>query len=89
MRCPYCKSTGHQVIVWFTAAGSQRYLCKQCQRKYVADPKERGYSEKMRSEVMRLYLEGKGFCEISRTLNVNYQTLANWVNTYYAVQLSV
>jgi len=38
---------------------------------------------------MRLYLEGKGFCEIDRTLNVNVQTIANWVNTYYAAQLSV
>ena len=52
MRCLYCKSTGHQVKVGFTAAASLRYLCKQCQRKYVADPKERGYSEKMRSEVI-------------------------------------
>jgi transposase-like protein len=86
MACPYCRSTGQQVKVGFTVAGSQRYLCKKCRRKYVAEPKMRGYTNETRKAVIRLFLEGMGLCEIGRALNINHQTIANWVNDYVAQQ---
>jgi hypothetical protein len=41
-RCPYCQATTRQYKHGKTKAGSQRFHCKQCNRKYTPEPRERG-----------------------------------------------
>ena len=77
--CPSCQSTDHQVKNGRTAAGSQRYWCRCCGRKYTPEPKAQGYPPEMRRQALRMYVDGGNLRRIGRTLGVVHQTVANWV----------
>ncbi len=81
-QCPYCQATENQIKAGRTKAGSQRYRCKSCQRRYTPEPKLRGYPEAIRLQAIRLYADGMNLRRIARQLQVNHQTVANWVNAY-------
>jgi transposase-like protein len=80
--CPRCHASEFQIKDGRTPAGSQRYKCKQCSRRYTPSPKESGYDEEVRLQALTLYLEGVSLREVARILSVNHQSVANWVNTY-------
>ena len=82
IRCPHCQGSEDQVKIGTNASGSQRYLCKVCQRKYTPVPSEGGYSELIRREALKLYIDGMNFRRIARTLQVSRQSVANWVKAY-------
>ncbi len=82
VRCPKCQSRQRQVKDGFTPAKSQRHRCKRCGCRYTPMPKERGYDEEVRLQALRLHLEGLSLRAISRVLEVNHQTAANWINAY-------
>jgi len=82
IECPRCQSAQGQIKDGRTAAGSQRYRCKQCGTRYTPLAKERGYDEEIRLQALSLYLEGLSLREISRLLSVNHQSVANWINDY-------
>lgn len=82
--CPYCQATDNQIKAGRTGAGSQRYLCKRCRRRYTPHQKARGYPDEMRQQAVRLYADGMNFRQIARQLIVNPQTVINWVNAYTA-----
>lgn len=78
--CPHCHGVEQQVKVGANPSGSQRYLCKVCQRKYTPEPKRQGYSPAKRQEAVKLYLDGMNLRRIGRTLKLAHQTVSNWVN---------
>jgi transposase-like protein len=78
-RCPYCQSTERQIKNGQTAAGSQRYWCRRCGRKYTPEPKAQGYPPEVRRQALRMYVDGGNLRRIGRTLGVVHQTVANWV----------
>jgi transposase-like protein len=80
--CPHCHATRYQVKAGFNRSGSQRYRCNQCGKKYTPDPKPQGYPDHVRHLAVRLYVDGMNLRRIARTLNVNHQSVANWVTTY-------
>ena len=82
MVCQKCRCRDKQIKDGFTPAGSQRYRCKQCGCRYTPDPKERGYDEEVRLQALTLHLEGISLREIGRLLEVNHQSVANWINGY-------
>ena len=82
MRCPRCNENTSQHKIGFTTAGSQRYKCQHCQKKYTPEPKARGYSKSLREMALKMYLEGINFRRIGRLLNVHHQSVINWVNAY-------
>jgi transposase-like protein len=84
MKCPSCQETDRQIKDGFTNAGSQRYRCKHCECRYTPEPKEQGYSEEVRLQAIRLYLEGISQRGIERVLGVSYQSVGNWVRAYAA-----
>ena len=84
IQCPHCTSSERQTKAGHTRTGSQRYECKACQRIYTPAPKPLGYPEETKREAVRLYLEGTNFRRIGRILNVNHQSVVNWVNAYHA-----
>lgn len=81
-RCLKCHQTQDQIKDGFTPAGSQRYRCKVCGCRYTPEAKEWGYSEEMRLLALRLHLEGLSLRAISRALDVNHQSVANWINDF-------
>jgi transposase-like protein len=82
--CPHCQNTDQQVKAGRTEAKSQRYLCKDCQRRYTPEPKAAGYDEALRRQAVRLYVDGMNFRRIARHLGVHHQTVINWINAYTA-----
>jgi len=80
--CPKCQADERQVKDGFTAAGSQRYRCRVCGCRYTPRPKEHGYDEEVRLQALTLHLEGLTLREIGRILDVNHQSVANWIEAY-------
>jgi transposase-like protein len=82
--CPYCTATSKQRKIGHTTAGSQRYQCQACGRRYTPEPKTPGYDEDIRLQAVRLYADGMNFRRIGRQLGVSHQSVINWVNAYSA-----
>lgn len=82
MACPKCSSRELQIKDGFTPAGSQRRRCKVCGCRYTPQAKERGYDEEVRLQALVLHLEGISLREIGRLLDVNHQSVANWIGSY-------
>lgn len=80
MKCPKCGHTEQQVKAGKNPSGSQRYLCKVCQKVYTPKPRPIGYPEWVKKKAVRLYQEGWSLRAISRELDVWPQSVANWVN---------
>jgi len=80
--CPKCHGRERQIKDGHTPAGSQRYRCKICGCRYTPHPKEKGYDEEVRLQALTLFLEGLSLRTISTILEVNHQSVANWVNEY-------
>lgn len=79
--CPYCHDTEKQVKAGKHESGSQRYLCKVCQRRYTPEPSQH-YGDEMRQQAVRMYADGSGFRQIGRQLGVDHVTVMNWVKAH-------
>ena len=82
--CPHCQQARNQYKIGFNASGSQRYKCKDCNRKYTPEPRARGYPESVRQQAVQMYVDGLNFRRIARILQVNHQSVINWVNAHVA-----
>ncbi|WP_374686776.1 helix-turn-helix domain-containing protein [Promineifilum sp.] len=82
LSCPRCYSQSRQTRDGRTPAGSQRYRCAACGCRYTPFPREQGYAEDLRFQALQLYLEGNSMREVARLLNVNHQSVANWMKDY-------
>ena len=80
--CPNCQQSTKQVRAGMNTSGSQRYLCRHCHRKYTSEPNINGYLPELRKQAVLMALEGKSFRAIAKTLGVNHQSIANWVDDY-------
>jgi len=78
-KCPHCQETTHQNKVGKTNAGSQRYLCMYCKRKYTPEPKQQGYPKSMHKRAAEMYVDGGNLRRIARHLKVAPRTVALWV----------
>ena len=81
-RCPHCGKTERQVKSGLTRAGSQRYRCKLCGKRYTPNPKQKGYPRALRRQAVRMYVDGMNFRRIARHLGVHHQSVINWVNAH-------
>ena len=78
MQCPECRSThirknGHR-------KEKQNYICADCHRQFINDYQPyRGYSDEMRRECLRMYVNGMGFRGIERVKGVHHTTVISWV----------
>ena len=84
LKCPKCQETTKQRKCGTTSAGSQRYSCKHCKVKYTPEQKERGYSDEVRKQAIRLYVDGMNYRRIGRHLKVHNTSVINWVKAFAA-----
>jgi transposase-like protein len=82
MDCPKCRISQYQIKDGYTPAGSQRFRCKSCGCRYTPEAKDGGYDEEVRLQALTLHLEGNSLREIGRLLDVNHQSVANWITNY-------
>lgn len=78
MQCPYCGST--QIRKNGKRKGKQNHICTACNRQFidVYDP-PKGYSEELKQECLKMYLNGMGFRAIERVKGVHHTTIIYWV----------
>ena len=60
-------------------SGTQRYRCRACRRSYTPQAKPKGYDAATRQQAVQLYLDGVNLRRVERILQVNHQSVANWV----------
>ncbi len=82
IKCPHCQKTEQQVKVGLNRSGSQRYLCKACQRKYTPERKAQGYSAALRREAVQQAVDGGNYRRSGRALGIDHQTVAKWVKAH-------
>ena len=80
--CPHCQRSENQVKAGMTRAGSQRFLCKVCQRKYTPKPKPLGYDDAMRQQAVKMYLDGNNQRRIARQLGISQGSVSNWAQAF-------
>ena len=78
IKCLECKSThvnknGHK-------RGKQNYICVDCGRQFIDCYKvQQGYSEEIKRECLKMYVNGMGFRAIERIKGVHHTSIINWV----------
>jgi len=77
--CPKCKQPRYQVKDGLTGAGSQRMRCRACGHRYTPQRKPVGYADAVRTQALKMYVDGLNFRRIARLLGVHHQTVINWV----------
>lgn len=78
--CPHCSNSATKA--GRNLSGSQSYRCRQCGRKFTPKPRPNGYPKEMRDRAIARFLAGTSFRAIARELQVNHQTVANWIAAY-------
>ena len=63
--CPYCQDRQKQIKAGTNKSGSQKYLCKLCQRRYTPEPSQM-YRDEMRLQAVKLYADGMNYRRIGR-----------------------
>ena len=71
IRCTHCGQRERQNKQGKTKAESQKYLCRDCKRVYTLKPKRREYSEEIKKQAIKLYLEGNSGLAVSRILGIS------------------
>ena len=71
MECKNCRKETGQIKVGKTRAGSQKYKCKHCGKVYTPNPKERTYSEEIKKQAIKLYMEGNSGRAVGRILGIS------------------
>ncbi len=78
IKCPECKSThgnrnGHK-------RSNQNYICIDFGRQFIDCYKvQQGYSEEVKRECLKMYVNGMGFRAIERIKGVHHTSIINWV----------
>ena len=54
--------------------------CQACGYRYTPTPKPGGYAPDLRTQALKMYVDGLNFRRIGRLLGVHHQTVINWVN---------
>jgi insertion element IS1 protein InsB len=75
-----CRSCDSQNIVknGHNASGSQQYVCKDCGKCGVLEPK-RGYSEAQKEQILAAYQERSSMRGVQRTFGVSRPTRVSWL----------
>ncbi|MEP0911501.1 IS1 family transposase [Leptolyngbya sp. GB1-A1] len=78
MQCPECGST--HIRKNGIKKGKQNHICVDCKRQFV-DRYEahKGYSDEVKRECLKLYVNGMGFRAIERVKGVHHTTIITWV----------
>ncbi len=80
--CPRCHGT-HVVRNGTLRSGSPQLLCRDCGRRFVAEPKKVPVSEPRKDLIGRLLLERMSLRAIARVTGVSRSWLQNFVNSLY------
>ena len=75
--CPRCEST-NLVKNGKNRYGNQQYLCKDCRKSGVLNPKN-SYTEEQKEHILAAYQERPSMRGISRLYGISRNTLSRWL----------
>jgi transposase-like protein len=85
MYCRFCNS--EKYVKHGLARGKQRFLCKKCNKHFVVDLAERGYSIDIKIKALLLLKEGLGFRATARYLKISNTVVLKWFkNKSFAIK---
>ena len=82
MECKNCGKETGQIKAGKTRVGSQKYKCKHCGKVYTPNPKERSYSEEIKKQAIKLYMEGNSGRAVGRILGISKNICLYWIKKY-------
>ena len=78
MHCPECNST--HIRKNGKRRGKQNHICVDCDRQFIDHYQTtRGYSDGVKRECLKMYVNGMGFRGIERVKGVHHTTVITWV----------
>lgn len=78
MECPECKS--HHIRKNGMRRGKQNHIGVACGRQFIENPQtHRGYSDEVRKECLKMYVNGVGLRGIERVKGVHHTTVITWI----------
>ncbi len=78
MKCPECSST--HIRKNGIQREKQNHICVDCGRQFLDKYAEhKGYSDEVRQECLKMYVNGMGFRAIERVKGVHHTTIIKWV----------
>jgi transposase-like protein len=78
MKCPCCDSS--HIRKNGRKSGKQNYICVGCGRQFIDNYEpSRTYSNEIKEECLKMYLNGMGFRGIERVKGVHHTTIITWV----------
>ena len=82
MHCPYCNSID-LVKNGSNSVGTPKFLCKNCNRQFVENPKKQRISDETKALIDKLLLERISLAGIARVTGVSERWLQSYVNEKY------
>ena len=78
MKCPECNSAN--IRRNGIKRGKQNHICYDCRRQFVIhNDQPPGYSDEIKQECLKMYVNGMGFRAIERVKGVHHTTIILWV----------
>lgn len=78
MQCPECGST--HIRKNGKKRGKQNHICVNCGRQFIEHyAPAQGYSDEVKRECLKMYVNGSGFRAIERVKGVHHTTVIHWV----------
>ena len=77
-KCPKCGHDDNQWKVGVTLAGSQRFKCGVCNKRYTPEPKKWAYSDEERKDVLRLMSLGMSGRKIGAYKKMHHDNAYRW-----------
>lgn len=80
MQCPDCGS--NHIRKNGKMRGKQNHICVDCHRQFIdVYSAPQGYSNEVKAQCLKMYVNGMGFRGIERVTGVHHTTVINWVRT--------
>lgn len=78
MECPECQST--HIRKNGKRRGKQNHICVNCDRQFIEGYEtKKGYSDNVKRECLKMYVNGMGFRGIEQVKGVHHTTIITWV----------
>ena len=78
MQCPECGSK--HIRKNGKMRGKQNHICVNCRRQFIdVYSAPQGYSNEVKAQCLKMYVNGMGFRGIERVTGVHHTTVINWV----------
>ena len=78
-KCPQCGEVRDQVKNGKNRSGTQKILCRHCNKTYTLEPKRNAYDEETRALAIKIYYAGTSGRGVGKILSMSKSNVYNWI----------